>query len=565
MRPIIETVEQLEEHSSWRKYVRGIRELELLEAPSSSIRDFRCQAAQSCFLAFVDILMKGELVVEPFHEIIGAAFEDLANLRYRRLILSCAPRSGKSLLAQHFAAWLYGRNQKISNIISSYGKDLSGVFERGIKKIMKNPMFTEVFPDFLGFDGKISQTLTGGGILHATSPGASLTGFAAGSLEASATSPGAMLVDDILKNGSQVAAAKALPGWWGEEASTRKTNQWIQCVIGTRWLMHDLHGIVLQNDGIYDPEENPLGWRYLNFEAICENPSSDPLMREKGESHWPSNPIFAIPMLLAQKKTMGKNRFAALYQGNPVPDEGSIFRPGYFILSDKKPDCDIIYFSIDCGLSEKQSADDSVITVLGLERPKLGESRNEYVWVLEQVSGPWAFPELLSNLQQMAKFYNPANLVIERAAAGISLIQVLKKEAKIHVDPEDGYVAARSKQIRLQQTLPLFENHRVKVVKDEFWNKKLRDQLVNFPFGEHDDCVDSLVWGLIYFQDKLDGFKDRLMEEVMKSQNWHQQRAEEGVNSRGIETSTSRRDSFWSDGHLWNRGHGSSRGSRDLF
>ena len=117
----------------------------------------------------------------------------------------------------------------------------------------------------------------------------------------------------------------------------------------------------------------------------------------------------------------------------------------------------------------------------------------------------------------------------------------------------------------MQQTLPLFENHRVKVVKDEFWNKKLRDQLVNFPFAEHDDCVDSLVWGLIYFQDKLDGFKDRLMEEVMKSQNWHQQRAEEGVNSRGIETSTSRRDSFWSDGYLWNRGYGSSRGSRDLF
>ena len=63
MRPIIETVEQLEEHSSWRKYVRGIRELELLEAPSSSIRDFRCQAAQSCFLAFVDILLNGVLVV----------------------------------------------------------------------------------------------------------------------------------------------------------------------------------------------------------------------------------------------------------------------------------------------------------------------------------------------------------------------------------------------------------------------------------------------------------------------------------------------------------------------
>lgn len=48
-------IDHLEEHSSWRKYNQGLKELELFEAPKSVIREFKYRAAQECFLAFADL------------------------------------------------------------------------------------------------------------------------------------------------------------------------------------------------------------------------------------------------------------------------------------------------------------------------------------------------------------------------------------------------------------------------------------------------------------------------------------------------------------------------------
>ena len=69
MRPVITTASQLDQHSSWREYQRGIRELQLLEAPKSVIQQYRYQAARNCFLAFADIMKNGDLQVSEFHEI----------------------------------------------------------------------------------------------------------------------------------------------------------------------------------------------------------------------------------------------------------------------------------------------------------------------------------------------------------------------------------------------------------------------------------------------------------------------------------------------------------------
>lgn len=521
MRPIIEKASQLEKHSSWRQYQRGLKELRLLEAPESTIYEYQCQAAQECFLAFVDVMMKGELVVEPFHEIIGAAFEDIANLRYKRLIISCAPRSGKSMLSQHFIAWLFGKEPNISNIIGSYSRGLSGTFQRGIMNILKKPHFMDVFPDFPGFDRRMPNTLLGGGCLRSTSPGSELTGYTSGSGSMSSLVPGVMMIDDALKSAESKAEVQKLKPWWGSEASTRRTNNWAQINIGTRWLVHDLHGILLNNDGIYHPLSNPMGWRYINFEAICENPDTDPLERELDETHWPSNPIFSYDSLIAQKNTMGASAFAALYQGNPIASEGSIFK-GKFFRVGEAPECDIKYVAVDTAFSENQSADETAITVFGIEKPEVGKKRSKEVWVLDQVCGRWSFPDLLEELQAVCKLYSPTHLVIERAASGISLIQVLQKDTKLNLDPPNGYKATKSKAIRLQQTLPLFESYRVMINKGA-WNKGLKDQLVNFPYDEHDDKLDSMVWGLIYYQEHLDQYRQEQFNEIQKlSRNWKQ-------------------------------------------
>ena len=70
MRPIITKASQLDEHSSWRKYIRGLQELIVMEAPQMVIEDYKNKAARDCFLAFCDLMKKGDLKVVAFHEII---------------------------------------------------------------------------------------------------------------------------------------------------------------------------------------------------------------------------------------------------------------------------------------------------------------------------------------------------------------------------------------------------------------------------------------------------------------------------------------------------------------
>ena len=112
----------------------------------------------------------------------------------------------------------------------------------------------------------------------------------------------------------------------------------------------------MEGDGLWDEEENPMGWRWINIPGICENPATDPLGRQCGESHWPSNPVFTPEMMLSQKRAMGSNAFSALYQGTPTAAEGSIVKPGWLsrlLAEDAPQEYDVTWLALDTAFSEK--------------------------------------------------------------------------------------------------------------------------------------------------------------------------------------------------------------------
>ena len=498
MRPVIVHASQLEELSSWRIYKRGLKELELLEAPRSVLQEYKFRAARTCFLAFADIMLDGKLQVANFHEIIGSAFEDVAELRYQRLIVSCAPRSGKSMLSQLFVAWLLGHDQQTQHIVASYGQQLSNKFHRGICGYLRHKHFNRVFPEWAGFQADSKYDMRGGGFILATSVGGVLTGFTAGTPYEDSPGVGAMVIDDPLKGSDSRAAFEELDDWWGEQASTRRTNRWAQLVIGTRFGEKDLHGLLMDGDGLYDEKENPRGWRWVNIEALCENESNDALGRKNGESHWPGNSTFTVDMLLSQKRIMGSDKFAALYQGKPNAQEGSIIKAGWISVKAPEdcPEFDITYLSLDTAFSEKETADESVIAVMGFSK-----KHKDDIYVREIISGRWSFPDLLAMLQQSQKYYGAKFLTIEQAASGQSLIQMLERESKIHIHP---FKPIRSKTVRLQTVAPLFEALRVHFVEGA-WTDSTIKEITAFPFVPHDDKTDAIVWGCTYYAFHMDG------------------------------------------------------------
>ena len=499
MTVFVNHISQLEEHSTWRTYERGLRELTLLEAPKSIIREYKYKAAKDCFLAFADLMLDGKLKVAPFHEIIASNFEAIARGECNRLIVSCPPRSGKSMLSQVFVAWLLGRDQETQHIIASYGAQLSNRFYRGICGYLRHKSFTRIFPEWLGFEPDSKYDMRGGGYILATSVGGVLTGFTAGSKAEDSPGVGALVIDDPLKSSEGKAALQGLESFWGEQASTRRTNRWAQVLIGTRFHERDLHGVLMDSDGAWDAVDNPEGWRWINIPGICENEATDPLGRKSGESHWPTNPIFTPEMLKSQKKAMGSNAFAALYQGTPTAAEGSIIKPGWLdrLVDDEIPtEFDITYLALDTAFSEKQEADESVIAVCGFRK-----SEPEIIYIRELVHGRWAFPDLVAVLEQTQKYYRATFLCIEQAASGQSLIQILERETRIHVHK---FKPIKSKTIRLQTVAPLFEAGRVKFC-DGDWTDAFFKEVCAFPHVAHDDWTDAVVWGLTYFLFHLDG------------------------------------------------------------
>ena len=491
-------VNLLEEHSTWRKYERGLRELTLLEAPKSILREYKYKAARNCFLAFADLMLDGKLKVAPFHEIIASNFEAVARGEVKRLIVSCPPRSGKSMLSQIFVAWLLGRDQETQHILASYGAQLSNRFHRGTVGYLKHKAFSRVFPDWKGFQPDSKYDMIGGGYILATSVGGVLTGFTAGSKAEDSPGVGAMVIDDPLKSSDSKAALQGLESWWGEQASTRRTNRFAQVLIGTRFHERDLHGVLMDGDGLWDEDENPMGWRWVNIPGICENAETDPLGRELGESHWPENSIFTREMLTSQKRAMGSTAFSALYQGTPTAAEGTIIKAGWLnrLIDDEIPtEYDITYLALDTAFSEKESADESVIAVCGFRK-----SEPDNIYIREIIHGRWAFPDLVAMLENTQKYYRASFLCIEQAASGQSLLQVLERETKIHCHK---FKPIKSKTIRLQTVAPLFEAGRVKFCDGE-WTDAFFKEITAFPHVPHDDWTDAVVWGLTYYSFNLD-------------------------------------------------------------
>jgi predicted phage terminase large subunit-like protein len=480
-----------------------------MEAPKSIIHEYKNRAARDCFLAFADLMKGGDLSVAPFHEIIGSAFEDLATKKNRRLIVSCPPRSGKSMLATMFVAWLLGRDQKTQHVIASYGQQLSGKFHREVITMMKSPVYKKIFPEFLGFSPDSKYDMLGGGYILATSVGGVLTGFTAGTTDMQSPGVGAMVIDDPLKSSDSKAALETLESWWQEQASTRRTNHWCQMVIATRFHERDLHGVLMEGDGLYDEEDNPFGWRWINIAGLCEDPFDDPLGRQQGESHWPQNSAFTVDMLLSQKRAMGSFKFAALYQGVPKSDEGQIIRPGWLKVVEEAecPDFDVSWLAVDCAFGEDEMADETAIAVCSVNKD---DPQN--VYVREIITGRWGFPDLIAAVKHLYKFYKARVLCIEKAASGQSLIQVLRREAKI---PIEEFKPLKSKTTRLQAVSPLYEQGRVQFVEGP-WVEPFVKELTQFPYVAHDDRTDSMVWALTYYITHLDAVDRQLSETILQ-------------------------------------------------
>ena len=427
--------------------------------------------------------------------------DDVAKGLSPRLMLLMPPRAGKSELASRmFPAWHLGRHPDHEVIACSYNVSLAMSFSRKVKDTIDDPAYQNVFdtrlnPNFQGAEEWGIQGARGGYV--AAGVGGGINGKGAHVLT----------IDDPLKNAEEADSAdlrEKIWDWYGSTAYTRLAPGGGVLVVQTWWHDDDLAGrlqvamaaddeadqfVVVKYPAIAEDDE----YLDLDTDLIARGapPENGRLLRLKGEALHPDR--YDIQKLNRIKRTIQPRFWSALYQQNPVPDDGDYFLKEHF----KRGEVPLIqranvYIAFDFAISIKK-ANDYTVGVVGLQDEDdvlhIGE-------VLRYKSNDSLFMvESICNLCQ--RWYSPTlQLGFEDGQIYRAIEALLKKrmrERRIYpaitvLKPiTDKLARARPLQGRMQQGMVSFAANAP-------WYDAARAEFLRFPAGLHDDQVDATAW-----------------------------------------------------------------------
>ena len=269
----------------------------------------------------------------PFHIAYYEVLTHFAKGEIKKLMITMPPQHGKSEGAtRRLPAFVLGQDPDKRIAIVSYNAIKARKFNRELQRIMDDDRYYELFPQTL-LAGQASYQEQGRrsrnyarnsdeceivgyqGSFKTIGVGGSLTG-----------EPVDMLImDDLYKDAASAwspVIRQNVADWYDTVASTRLHNDSQQLLVFTRWHMEDLAGRLLEQEGVYDPIENPQGWLLVSFPAIQNRPPSEQDPRAEGEPLWPER--HSLEKLL-EIKGRSPTVFESLYQQNPQPSQGLMY------------------------------------------------------------------------------------------------------------------------------------------------------------------------------------------------------------------------------------------------
>ena len=117
--------------------------------------------------------------------------------------------------------------------------------------------------------------------------------------------------------------------------------------------------------------------------------------------------------------------------------------------------------------------------------------------LLDVKKGRWDFPELKRISMQEYNYWEPETVIIEQKASGTPLTHELRRVGipVVNFTPSKG----NDKHVRVNSVSPLFEAGQV-WAPDEKWAEELIEECAAFPYGDHDDLVDSTTQALMRYR-----------------------------------------------------------------
>lgn len=249
----------------------------------------------------------------------------------------------------------------------------------------------------------------------------------------------------------------------------------LQLVIGTRYHMADLYNDLMQLD---------------SFDKLIR-----PAISKDNELHFPTR--LTHDFLDGMKKEQGAYIFNCQYMLSPVDESTAIFKKSdiqytedYIREHDKYPDIREKYILVDLAISQKERADYTVIMTVGIDNDKK-------LFVLEYVRKRMLPNETIDELfaaherhKDKLKMVGLETVSFQKAM--LYMVQDEMRKRAVYMRIKE-LKADKDKIRRIQALQPLFENHDVYISRK---HTELENELLEFPYSEHDDCIDAMAYVL---------------------------------------------------------------------
>ena len=410
------------------------------------------------------------------HQKIAEKFNDIANGKIKRLIINMPPRHTKSEFASFLLpAWMVGRKPDLKIIQTTHTTELAIRFGRKAKTLIDSPEYQQIFKTRLREDSQAAGKweTAQGGEYYAAGVGSAITGRGADLL----------IIDDphSEQDALNMPALERAYEWYTSGPRQRLQPGGAIVLVMTRWNMKDLTGALLKSQKELKSDK----WEIIEFPAIM--PSGKPVW----PGYWNKDELDGV------KASLSIGKWNAQWMQNPTAEEGSLIKREWWKVWDKPyvPPLQHVIQSYDTAYLKKETADFTAITTWGVFYPNEDSPAN--LILLDSYKERVEFPELRKEAFRQYRYWNPETVIIEAKAAGLPLTYELRKIGipVINFTPSKG----QDKHARVNAVSPLFESGII-WAPDEKFAEEVIEECASFPYGDHDDLVDSTTQAVMRFR-----------------------------------------------------------------
>lgn len=469
----------------------GVTKLELLEEIQTRRR------ARTGLHDYIQYTSNGKFMISGFSRAVCVALDkfivDVKDQKRPILILQAPPQHGKSeMVSRKLPAYIMGSEKNWRLGTASYNSDLANKMAQSVRRNLASIEHGKLFP-ICGPKRKFDINRMG----EFTSPGGAGSYMAVGIGQGLTGNPVDVgIIDDPIKDQAEALSETIKEShwsWYQTVFTTRLSKHSGQIVMATSWAEDDLAARIASQ---YVGDERLT---LIRFPAI-NLPDESGYDRDLPEGALCPE-LHSLEQLREQKGLMSDYWWSALYQQNPKPLGGNVFKNigiQFYFPKDLPSSFDLVIDSWDCTFKDTDGTD----FVCGGKWGKKGAN----AYLLRVVHKRMGFVDTAASVEDMQnQLPRPSEVLIEDKANGPAVIDFLKKRVPrlIPIEPDGSKLARAHATTSVWEARNVFLPHPQTAVwvtgstkPDHFISGSYLAEMTGFPAAKNDDWVDMTTQAL---------------------------------------------------------------------